>query len=268
MIGNITLGQYFPGQSPLHKLDPRAKILLTVALIVVVFLGRSYLDYALLYAFVLGAALLSRIDLKYMAKGLKPIFLIIVLTFVLNVFFAAGGNVIFQWGFLRVTDEGLKMAVLMALRLALLVFGTQLLTLTTSPIALTDGLESLMRPLSKIGFPAHELAMMMSIALRFIPTLIEETDKIMNAQKARGADFESGNILKKAKAMVPILVPLFISAFRRADELAVAMECRCYHGGKGRTRMKQFKLAGRDFVDSIICLIFAAATITISRFGW
>lgn len=257
---NITLGQYFPGNSPLHRMDPRAKILLTIVLIVAVFLASSLPAYALMFLFIGGMAALSRIDVRFMIKGLKPVFYVILFTFVLNLFFTSGGETLFAWKFIRVTDQGLKSAGFMALRLVLLILGTQLLTLTTSPIALTDGLESLLKPLARIGFPAHELAMMMSIALRFIPTLMEETDKIMKAQMARGADFETGNLIEKAKAMLPLLVPLFVSAFRRADELALAMEARCYRGGEHRTRMKRLRYS---WVDGWAALIMAALLAAI-----
>ena len=243
---NITLGQFYPGDSLIHRLDPRTKILLTVAMIVAVFLVRGFLGYAALFLYIAWAAREARVSLKVMAKGVKPLLFIIALTFVLNVFFATGEDVLFRWKFITITGQGLRMAVYMALRLILLVLGTQLLTLTTSPIALTDGLERLFRPLARFGFPAHELAMMMSIALRFIPTLLEEADKIMKAQKARGADFESGSLIQRARAMLPLLVPLFVSAFRRADELALAMEARCYRGGEHRTRMKVLRFAAID----------------------
>lgn len=246
MALDITLGQYFPGESPLHRMDPRAKLTMTLMLIVGVFLADSYLAYAAFFAYVLAAAYLSRIPLKLMLKGLKAVCFIIVLTFVLNAFFGAGETVLIRWRFVAITREGLRTAVFMALRLMLLVFGTQLLTLTTSPIALTDGLERLFSPLSRVGFPAHEMAMMMSIALRFIPTLLEEADKIMKAQTARGADFETGNLMARAKAMIPLLVPLFVSAFRRADELALAMEARCYRGGANRTRLRVLKYSPID----------------------
>lgn len=262
---NITLGQFFPGNSVIHRLDPRTKLLLTIAMIVAVFLAKGFVGYAVLFAYILSAVLVTGIDLKVMLKGLKPIAFIIVLTFVLNVFFAADGEAILEWGIVRITGHGLRLAVFMALRLMLLVFGTQLLTLTTSPIALTDGLELLLTPLSKIGFPAHELAMMMSIALRFIPTLMEETDKIMRAQKARGADFESGNLAARAKAMLPLLVPLFVSAFRRADELALAMEARCYRGGGARTRMKILRYGRIDLYASLsmVALIAVVALLPV-----
>ncbi len=263
MLSNITLGQYFPGDSLLHRLDPRTKITLTIALIVAVFLAKGFLGYGLLFAFVLGCALLSGIRLRVMLKAVKPILFIVLLTFVLNVFFSPGGRVIFQWAFVTITDQGLLTAVYMAIRLVLLVFGTQLMTLTTSPIELTDGLESLMKPLSKIGFPAHELAMMMSIALRFIPTLLEEADKIMKAQMARGADFESGNLLARARAMIPLLVPLFVSAFRRADELALAMEARCYRGGAHRTRLKVLRFGSVDLFAALAVAVLMAVVVLL-----
>ena len=246
MAFDITLGQFFPGDSPLHRLDPRAKLLLTLSMIVGVFLADSYLAYAVFFAYVLAAAWLSKIPIKLMLKGLKAVYFIIALTFALNAFFGTGETVLVHWQFVTITREGLRTAVFMALRLMLLVFGTQLLTLTTSPIALTDGLERLFSPLSRIGFPAHEMAMMMFIALRFIPTLLEEADKIMKAQTARGADFETGNLMARAKAMIPLLVPLFVSAFRRADELALAMEARCYRGGANRTRLRVLKYTVLD----------------------
>ena len=260
MLDNITLGQYLPGNSFLHRMDPRAKILLTVMMIVAVFTANTWIGYAGLFLFIGGTALLSRINIKFIIKGVKPIFYIILLTFFINLFFNSGETVLAEWGVVRITEEGLVNATFMALRLLLLVFCTQLLTLTTSPIALTDGLERLLKPLSKIGFPSHELAMMMSIALRFIPTLMEETDKIMKAQMARGADFESGNLINRAKAMLPLLVPLFVSAFRRADELAMAMEARCYRGGDNRTRMKVLKFTKVDAMA-------AAAVLAVTAFA-
>lgn len=261
MLENITLGQYLPGNSFLHRLDPRAKILLTVLLITAVFLAGSWIGYLGLFLFVGGAAALTRLNFKYVIKGVKPIFYIVLLTFFINLFFNGGQTTLVEWRFIRITREGLKSATFMAMRLILLVLGTQLLTLTTSPIALTDGLERLLNPLRRIGFPAHELAMMMSIALRFIPTLMEETDKIMKAQTARGADFESGNLIQRAKALLPLLVPLFVSAFRRADELAMAMEARCYRGGDGRTRMKVLKMTKADGIAAACMLALTAFAI-------
>jgi energy-coupling factor transport system permease protein len=246
MLKDITLGQYFPGDTVIHRLDPRTKLILTVAYIVAIFLAESYSAYLLMAVLLTGIIAASRISARTIFKGLRPVVIIIALTAVLNIFFT-GGTVIFTFWIITITREGLITAGLMVLRLVMLITGTFLLTYTTSPLALTDGIEALLNPLKKIRFPVHELAMMMSIALRFIPTLIEETDKIMSAQKARGAYFETGNLLRRAKAMLPILVPLFISAFRRADELAEAMESRCYHGGEGRTRMKKLGMERRDY---------------------
>ncbi|MGB4388175.1 MAG: energy-coupling factor transporter transmembrane component T, partial [Caldicoprobacterales bacterium] len=248
MLKDITLGQYYPEDSPIHKLDPRTKLVITFIYIVIIFFVRYYIGYLFILSFLLLTIFLSKIPLRYVLKGLRPLLFIIIITFVLNLFFNTGGTVLFRVWKITITKEGLRQAIFMALRLIFLVSGSSILTLTTSPIALTDGLELLLRPLRVIKFPAHELAMMMTIALRFIPTLLEETDKIMKAQKARGADFESGNLLQRAKALVPLLVPLFISAFRRADELAMAMEARCYRGGDGRTRMKILKLKKRDYI--------------------
>ena len=265
MLDGMSLGQYFPGNSALHRLDPRAKIALTVGLVVVVFLAKGYVSYALLFAGIVGCARIAGFGMRLLWKAIKPVVFIVLITFVLNVLFAANGNVIFSWLFFRVTDEGLMMAAYLAIRLVLLVLSTQLLTLTTSPIELTDGLEALMKPLSKIGFPAHELAMMMSIALRFIPTLLEEADKIMKAQMARGADFDSGNLFARAKAMVPLLVPLFVNAFRRADELALAMEARCYRGGAHRTRMKILKF---HRVDAVAAACMVALGVLVMVLPW
>ena len=247
MLKDVTLGQYFPGETSVHKLDPRTKLVLVIVYIVALFLAKGAASYALVAACLLAVIGISKIHLKVIVKSLKPLLLIIVLTALLNLFYGSGEPLVQFWIF-KITKEGIENAVFMVLRIALLVAGTFMLTYTTSPIALTDGLESLLGPLKKLGAPVHELAMMMCIALRFIPTLIEETDKIMSAQKARGADFESGNLLSRAKALIPILVPLFISAFRRADELATAMECRCYHGGEGRTKLHVLKYQRRDYV--------------------
>lgn len=266
MLKDITLGQFFPGHSFLHKMDPRMKLILTFALIIVVFVSQGFIGFALILAFILCIMLSSGIALKFLIRGLKPILFIVGFTFVLNVFFQPGGNEIFRLGFLRITDEGLRMAFFLAARLILLVVCSQLLTLTTSPIALTDGLESLMRPLKRIHFPAHEIAMMMSIALRFIPTLMDEANKIMKAQMARGADFESGNLIERAKAMVPLLVPLFVGAFRRAEDLALAMEARCYHGGDGRTRMRQLKYGYRDAVAVGVMAALLAVILLLNHF--
>ena len=262
----MTLGQCFPGGSLIHRLDPRTKILATIALIAIVFVSQGFAGFLLIAAFVLACAVSTKIHLKFLIRGLKPIFFIIVFTFILNLFFQTAGNELIRVGPVRITDQGLRMASFMAVRLILLVVCSQLLTLTTSPIALTDGLESLFRPLQKIHFPAHEIAMMMSIALRFIPTLMDEADKIMKAQKARGANFETGSLIQRAKAMIPLLVPLFVGAFRRAEELALAMDARCYRGGAGRTRMKQLKYGKIDLMAALALVLLLAAVILLNRF--
>ena len=267
MLNNITLGQYIPGASPIHRLDPRTKILLTIGLMVCIFLSKGFAGFAMVFAFILLCVRLARLRVRFVLRGIKPIAVIVIFTFVLNVFLQNSGRILWQWWILTVTVDGLRTAIFMAIRLLLLVMGTQLLTLTTSPISLTDGLESLFKPLSRLGFPAHELAMMMSIALRFIPTLIEETNKITQAQKARGADFETGNLIKRAKAMLPLLVPLFVSAFRRADELALAMEARCYRGGEGRTKMKPLKFALRDLYAVLAYMLLLGGIIALNHFG-
>ena len=248
MLSNITMGQYYPVNSPVHRLDPRVKLLLTLALIVAVFLVKTLAGYALILGFLYLTARLARIPFPMLLKGLKPLRMILLLTFLLNLFFTAGETVLVEFWIVRITLEAVRQAVFYSLRLVFLVLGTSLLTLTTSPVALSDALELLLSPLKKIHFPAHELAMMMTIALRFIPTLLDETDKIMKAQMARGADFESGNLISRAKSMVPRLVPLFVSAFRRAGELAMAMESRCYHGGEGRTRFRVLKITKQDWI--------------------
>lgn len=267
MLKDITLGQYFPGKSFVHRLDPRTKLILTVVYIAALFVAKWYISYALVLAFLLTAAWVSRIRLTTMLKGVKPLIIIIILTGILNIFYTTGGVLLVDWWIFHIWSKGLETAFLMILRIIMLIAGTFLLTYTTSPIALTDGLESLLSPLKKIKVPVHELSMMMCIALRFIPTLIEETDKIISAQKARGADFESGNIIRRAKALIPILVPLFISAFRRADELATAMESRCYHGGEGRTRLRQLKFRGIDAVAFLIGALLLAGVIVLCIFG-
>lgn len=260
MIRDITIGQYFPGNSPVHRLDPRVKILLTMGYIIALFLADNLPAIAVGVVFVAVGYGISRISPKMIVKSLKPVVSIIVFTAILNMFFV-DGNVLFQLGFLRITDKGILYAVVMAVRIVCLIAGTTLLTYTTSPIVLTDGIERLLSPFGRIGLPVHELAMMMTIALRFIPTLIEETDKIMSAQKARGADLESGGLMERAKALIPILIPLFVSAFRRADELALAMECRCYRGGEGRTRMKQLKVSSLDYVAGALVVVCIALVI-------
>lgn len=253
MIKDITIGQYFPGNTIIHSLDPRIKIIIIGIFIVSVFSINTFLPYILLFGFIGFTVYVSKIPFKFILKGLKPLIMIISITVFISMFMTKG-EVLFRIWFLTVTKEGLRQAIFMALRLIFLVTGTSLLTLTTSPIALTDGIEKLLTPLSKIGLPAHDLAMMMTIALRFIPTLLEETDKIMKAQMARGADFESGNIINRAKNLVPLLVPLFINAFRRAEELATAMEARCYRGGENRTRLNELRLVRLDIVSLVIAI--------------
>ena len=263
MLRDITLGQYFPGDTVVHRLDPRTKILLVVIYIVALFQAEGWVGYGLVTLVTLVCMALSNIKPSSMFKGVKPMLFIIVLTALLNIFYTEGTPVRPGW---IITWEGIARAVQMMLRIILLISGTFLLTYTTSPIALTDGLEMLLSPLKKLKVPVHEMTMMMSMALRFIPTLIAETDKIMSAQKARGADFETGSLVRRAKALLPILVPLFVSAFKRADELAVAMESRCYHGGEGRTRMKQLKMQRRDYIALILGLLFLAVMIALKRF--
>ncbi|AOY75072.1 energy-coupling factor transporter transmembrane component T family protein [Clostridium formicaceticum] len=260
MLKDITIGQHYPTGSIIHKLDPRTKILITFAIILGLFIVKNFIGYIYIISFIIAAIGISKIPFKYMVKGLKPLYILIFFTFLINVFMTRG-EIVFSLGPLNATKEGIYQAVFMAIRLILLVIGTSLLTLTTSPIMLTDGIEHLLNPFKKIGIPAHELAMMMTIALRFIPTLLEETDKIMKAQIARGADFESGNIINRAKSLVPLLVPLFISAFRRADELAMAMEARCYRGGENRSKMKQLKMEQKDFISLIITVVLLAALV-------
>ena len=259
---DITLGQYYPGNSFIHRLDPRTKILSTLLLIVAVFLANTAVGYAALCAMVLFIVLVSGLPFMLVLRSVKPLLFIIVLTLVLHAVMGQGEHVLYQWKFIRVTEEGLRLGVQMAMRLILLLMISSILTFTTSPIVLTDGIEALLRPFRVIGVPAHELAMMMTIALRFIPTLMEETDRIIKAQTARGADFSGGNLLVRAKNMLPILVPLFISAFRRADDLAVAMEARCYRGGEGRTRMHQLAYRSGD----VMAFVFAFAMIGLLAF--
>lgn len=247
MLKDITIGQYFPGTSVIHRLDPRMKIIVTVLFVIVLFIPKNPIGLLVGGIMAIGAYLMAKINLKLILRSLKPVVPIVIFTAVLNMFFV-DGRILYQLGFIKITYEGVMMAVLMAARIICLIAGTSLLTYTTSPIALTDGIEQLLNPLKKFKLPVHELAMMMTIALRFIPTLIEETDKIISAQKARGADMESGGLVQRAKALIPILIPLFVSSFRRADELALAMECRCYRGGEGRTRMKQLHYGTIDFV--------------------
>ena len=265
MLKDITLGQYFPGSTVVHRLDPRTKLLMVILFIVALFTAEGPIAYLTVFLFLGVAVGLSRIPPRTILKGLKPLVVIICLTGLLNLFYTPGTPVVKFW-VLTITQEGIFSALFMIWRILMLITGTFMLTYTTSPIALTDGLERLMAPLSKVGFPAHELAMIMTIALRFIPTLLEEADKIMKAQLSRGADLESGNVFQRAKAMVPILVPLFISAFRRADELAMAMESRCYHGGEGRTRMAVLRFARRDGVALGATLALVALILWVQAF--
>ena len=265
MLKDITIGQYFPGNSVIHKMDPRMKIVLAIAYIVMLFMAKGFSAIAVGVVFLAVCYGISRIPISLVLKSLKPVIPIILFTAILNMFFVEGDPV-FQWAFITITKQGLATAALMSIRIVCLIAGTSLLTYTTSPIVLTDGIERLLTPLKKLHLPVHELAMMMTIALRFIPTLIEETDKIMSAQKARGADLESGGLVQRAKALVPILIPLFISAFRRADDLALAMECRCYRGGEGRTRMKQLSLERRDIVGAAIVVLTIAAIVLLNIF--
>ncbi len=267
MLKDITLGQYFPGNTVIHRLDPRTKLLLLVLYIVALFTAKSWLSYAVTLVFLVACIAVSRINPKNIFRGLKPMIVILAFTAILNLFSTDGTTVLVRLGRMRITLEGVIRAVFMLSRILMLVTGTFLLTYTTSPIALTDALESLLGPLKHLHVPVHEISMMMCIALRFIPTLIEETDKIMSAQKARGADFETGNLFQRVRALIPILVPLFISAFRRADELATAMECRCYHGGEGRTKMKLLRYARRDYGAFAVGAGLLIAVITLACFG-
>ncbi len=267
MIRDITIGQFFPGNSFLHKLDPRTKIILTVLYIVSVFLAKSISAFLVLILFTAGLIIISTIPPKVILKAVKPLLFVILLTAVINLFWTTGEHLLVSFGFIHIYMEGVIYASMMIIRIVTLLIGTcVILTYTTSPIALTDGIERLLSPLKVIHLPVHEFAMMMTIALRFIPTLIEETDKIMSAQKARGADFTSGSIIKRAKALIPVLIPLFISSFRRADELATAMECRCYHGGEGRTRMNILVMHKVDWLALLIMVIFGAALLLCNRF--
>lgn len=269
MLKDITLGQYFPGNSIIHKMDPRLKLIITVLYITALFICRGPVPYVILGGLLILAVALSKVGFRQVTRGLKPILILLIITTLFNVFYTTGGNTIFEWKFITITDFGLYNAFYMVVRITLLIIATfTLLTYTTSPIMLTDALESVLKPLKAIKVPVHELAMMMTIALRFIPTLLEETDKIMSAQKSRGADFETGGLVKRAKALIPILIPLFISAFRRAEELATAMECRCYHGGEGRTKLRVMKLKASDYAILITCIalftlaIYANYTVT------
>ena len=265
MLRDVTLGQFFPGDSFLHKLDPRTKLICVILYIVALFLAKGVVTYSILFLLLAVSIRISRVGLKAILNGMKPVFIILIFTGILNLFYTTGGDTLAHIGFLTITTAGVERAIFMVVRIMMLISATFLMTYTTSPISLTDGMEVLLNPLKKLHAPVHELSMMMSIALRFIPTLIEETDKIMSAQKARGADFESGNLIEKVKAMVPLMVPLFVSAFRRADELATAMECRCYHGGEGRTRLKQLRYASRDYGTLMLFVVLTVVVFVLGR---
>ncbi len=257
MLSDITIGQYLPGNSFLHKLDPRTKIIAVILYMIALFIVNNFVGLGTMLVLSLAIVLISRIPLRFFFRGIKAILFIVLLTVGLQMFMTPG-EPLWEMGFLKITREGIHQAIFMGTRLILLVSITSILTLTTTPISLTDGIENLLKPFQKFGVPAHELAMMMTIALRFIPTLIEENDKIIKAQSARGADFESGNLLERAKAMIPLLVPLFLNAIKRADELALAMEARCYHGGDGRTRMKALQYTSRDAIAGVCCFCMVA----------
>lgn len=265
MLKDITLGQFFPGNTWVHRMDPRTKILLVLAIIIALFLCDTFIPFVILAVFIVGLLYIAKLNLRMVMRGLKPLLVIIIFTAVLNMFMTAGGRVIWRAGIFTITDAGINRAALIVIRLILLIAGASLLTYTTSPIQLTDGLEQLLSPLKRFHVPVHDLAMTMSLALRFIPTLVEETDKIMCAQRARGADFDTGNLLHRAKAFIPILVPLFVSSFRRADELATAMECRLYRGDCGRTRLRQLHF-GKDDVLCLITAIIFLGSASILQF--
>ena len=264
MIRDITLGQYYPGDSLIHRLDARTKIIATLLYLIELFVVNNFYGFLIAAAALFTVIGISRVPLKFIFRGLTAVFLIIAFTFLLNLFMV-DGRVLWHWKFLTITYEGLSRAFFMAIRLVLIIIGSSIMTLTTKPVELTDGLEKLLSPFSKIGLPSHEIALMMTIALRFIPTLMEETDKIIKAQQARGADFESGNLFQRAKSLIPILVPLFVSSFRIAQDLALAMEARCYHGGSGRTRMNEIRFDRGDAVAAVLMVVFLAVIIG-SRF--
>jgi len=267
MLKDITLGQYFPGNTPVHRLDPRTKLILMVVYITALFIAGGLPAYLFMFTLLILSLTISKIKPRAVLRGLRPVFIIILVTVFLNIFFIRGETVVFQYRAIVISREGIQTSVFMAWRLVMLIISTFLLTYTTSPITLTDGLERMLGPLKKLRLPIHEFSMMMSIALRWIPTLIEETDKIISAQKSRGADFETSGLIKRAKAILPLIIPLFISAFRRADELATAMESRCYHGGEGRTKMKVMKFAGRDFIALLLGAFVIAAVVFLGRAG-
>lgn len=264
MIKDITIGQYFPGDSVIHRMDPRVKMLLDILYLVILFTSQSFTGLLVAMLFMVMCYILANVRLKMILKSIKPILPLMVFTMALNLLFIKGEEPLFKWWIISVYPEGIRTSLFMIIRIIALIVGMSLLTYTTSPIMLTDAIERLLSPLKKVKFPVHELAMMMTIALRFIPTLIEETDKIMSAQKARGANLESGGIIQKAKSMIPILIPLFVSSFKRANELATAMECRCYHGGNGRTRLKTLKTAPRDYVAAAVMILLFAGIIMMN----
>lgn len=265
MLRDITLGQYFPGNSIIHRLDPRFKIIITILLVIMLFSGNSMLCIGIGAVYTIMAMILSQIPFRMFFKSVKPLLPFLIITAMLNMLFVSSGELLWKWKFIKVTSDGINVSVFMIVRIVLLIMGSSILTYTTSPITLTDAIERLLSPLKRFKFPVHELAMMMSIALRFIPTLIEETDKIISAQKARGAEIDTGSFTARAKNLIAILVPLFISSFRRADELSTAMECRCYHGGEGRTRLRQLKSAPRDYIALAVTVIFLAAVIVVDK---
>ena len=266
MIKDITIGQYFPGKSPIHRMDSRVKLLLDLVYLVMLFTAQSFTGLLIGLFFMVMCYIIADIKLVMILKSVKPILPLMIFTAIMNMLFITGEKPLFQWWIITIYPEGIRMSCFMLLRIVSLIVGMSLLTYTTSPIMLTDAIERLMSPLKKVRFPVHELSMMMTIALRFIPTLVEETDKIMSAQKARGAELDSGGFLKRAKALVPIIIPLFVSAFKRANELATAMECRCYKGGDGRTRMRQLKIAARDIIAAVIMLTLFAGIIVLNCF--
>ena len=272
MIRDITIGQYYPVNSPIHRMDARVKLIITFLFILTLFFVNTFLGYVFVILCMSAVIKTSKVPLKFMLKGIKGILIIILFTAFINVFMTRGEHILFEWGIFTVTTEGILIAVKMCIRIVLLVVGSSILTLTTTPIQLTDGIEYILRPFKKIGVPAHEIAMMMTIALRFIPTLLDETDKIMKAQQARGADFDSGNLFQRAKSLIPILVPLFISSFRRADELAMAMEARCYHGDENRTRMNVMVLKSSDYRAVVIlaayCIVLIVLRFLASQFSF
>lgn len=266
MIRDITIGQYYPSGSKLHSLDPRVKIVCTLLYLISLFLFDNIWGYLVATVFLVFVIRISKVPFKFIVRGLRPVIMLLMITVLFNLFLTRTGNILVTFWVFQITDYGLKTALLMAIRLIYLILGSSLMTFTTTPNALTDGIESLLGPFQKIKLPVHEIAMMMSIALRFIPILLEETDKIMKAQIARGADLESGNIIQKAKAMIPILVPLFVSAFRRANDLAMAMEARCYRGGNGRTKMKPLVYHKRDYVAYAITILYVVIAVLIGKF--